>query len=72
MRSETSFEFDGDLVLVDAVAVGPTGRVDVRLILDTGAVLTTLAPSIAESIGYTSAASIAPTVMRTAAAQRSM
>ena len=41
MRSETSFEFDGDLIIVDAVVVGPSGQADVRLVLDTGAVLTT-------------------------------
>jgi len=68
MRSETSFELDGDLIVVDATAVGPAGRADVRLVLDTGAVLTTLIPSIAESIGYTPAASIAQTVIRTATA----
>jgi predicted aspartyl protease len=68
MRSETSFEFDGDLIVVDAIAVGPSGRADVRLVLDTGAVLTTLIPTIAESIGYTSAARVARSVMRTAAA----
>ena len=62
MRSESSFELDGDLIFVDATAVGPAGRANVRLVLDTGAVLTTLIPSIAESIGYTSAASIAPTI----------
>ncbi|HEX4421404.1 MAG TPA: retropepsin-like aspartic protease [Kofleriaceae bacterium] len=39
-----------------------------RLVLDTGAVLTTLIPTVAESIGYTSAARVARSVMRTAAA----
>lgn len=68
MRSETSFELDGDLIVVDAIAVGPSGQAEVRLVLDTGAVLTTLIPTIAESIGYTSAARVARSVMRTAAA----
>jgi predicted aspartyl protease len=68
MRSETSFQLDGDLILVDAVVRGPSGRADVQLVLDTGAVLTTLAPSIAKSIGYIPATSIRPTVTRTAAA----
>lgn len=36
---------------------------------DTGSVLTTLAPSIAQAIGYTEATSIRPTVMRTAASE---
>jgi predicted aspartyl protease len=68
MRSETSFELDGDLIVVDAIAIGPSGQAEVRLVLDTGAVLTTLIPTIAESIGYTSAARVARSVMRTAAA----
>ncbi|HEY5922049.1 MAG TPA: retropepsin-like aspartic protease [Kofleriaceae bacterium] len=68
MKSETSFDLDGDLIVVDAVVVGPTGRASVHLILDTGAVLTTLVPAIAESIGYTSVTGITPTVTRTAAA----
>lgn len=69
MRSETSFEFDGDLIIVDAVVVGPSGQADVRLVLDTGAVLTTLVPRIAESIGYTSTARVARSVIRSAVAE---
>ena len=53
MRSETSFEIDGDLSLIEAVIVGPGGRGTARLVLDTGSALTTLIPAIAESIGYT-------------------
>lgn len=52
MRFETSFDLNGDLIVVDAVVVGPAGRANVYLVLDTGSVLTTLAPSIAEAIGY--------------------
>ncbi len=68
MRSETSFELDGDLITVAAVVVGPTGQADVRLVLDTGAVLTTLVPRVAESIGYTSAARVARSIIRSAVA----
>jgi predicted aspartyl protease len=68
MKSETSFDLDGDLIVVDADVVGPTGRANVRLILDTGAVLTTLVPSVAQEIGYSATTSIRPTVTRTAAA----
>lgn len=50
MRSENSFEFDGDLIIVDAVVVGPSGKAELRLALDTGAVLTTLVPRIAEQL----------------------
>jgi predicted aspartyl protease len=68
MRSETSFDVDGDLIFVDAVVVGPTGSANIHLVLDTGSVLTTLVPSVAEAIGYSVAASIRPTVSRTVAA----
>ena len=68
MRSETSFELDGDLIVVDAVAVGPSGQAEVRFVLDTGAVLTTLVPTVAQLIGCTSATRVARSVMRTAAA----
>jgi predicted aspartyl protease len=67
MSSETSFVLDGDLILVDAVVVGPSGRANIQLVLDTGAALTTLSPLIATAIGY-SATGIRPTVTRTAAA----
>jgi hypothetical protein len=46
MRTETSFDLDGDLIFVDAVVVGPSGQAEVQLVLDTGAVLTTLAQKI--------------------------
>lgn len=68
MRSETSFDLDGDLIVVDAVVVAPAGRATVRFVLDTGAVLTTVVPSVATAIGYNAATSIMPTVTRTAAA----
>lgn len=69
MRSGTSFDVDGDLIFVVAVVVGPRGQAEVRLVLDTGAVLTTLVPRIAESIGYTSAARVARSIIRSAVAQ---
>jgi len=69
MRSETSFDLSGDLIFVDAVVVGPTGRANIQMVLDTGAVLTTLAPAIAQAVGYSAATSIRPTVSRTAAAE---
>jgi predicted aspartyl protease len=68
MKSETSFDLDGDLIVVDALVTGPSGHASVKLVLDTAAVLTTLTPSIAHSIGYSSANSITATVTRTAAA----
>ena len=68
MRSETSFALDGDLIVIDAVVIGPSGRASIQLVLDTGAVLTTLVPTVAQAIGYSAATSIRPTVTRTAAA----
>lgn len=35
MTSETSFELDGDLIVVDAIAVGPSGHAELRLVSDT-------------------------------------
>jgi predicted aspartyl protease len=69
MRSETSFDLDGDLIMVDAVVVGPLRRAEVRLVFDTGAVLTTLIPSIARAIGYPPEASIRRSRMRSAVAE---
>jgi hypothetical protein len=40
MRSETSFVLDGDLIVIDAVVIGPSGRANIQIVLDTGAVLT--------------------------------
>ncbi len=68
MRFETSFDLVGDLIVVDADVLGPTGRARIQLVVDTGAALTTLVPSIAESIGYSAATRIRPTVTRTATA----
>lgn len=69
MRAETSFDLVGDLIGVNAVIVGPTGRAEVSLILDTAAVMTTLVPSVAESIGYSAALRVGRSVTRTAAAE---
>jgi predicted aspartyl protease len=66
MRSETSFEFHGDLIIVEALAAGPNGRAVVHLVLDTGAVLTTLVPELAESIGSTSSDRVARSIVRSA------
>jgi predicted aspartyl protease len=69
MRAETSFDLVGDLIGVDAVLVGPAGRAEVTLILDTAAVMTTMVPSVAESIGYSHALRVGLSITRTAAAE---
>jgi clan AA aspartic protease (TIGR02281 family) len=66
MRSETSFEIDGDLIVIDAIVVGPSGRNIARLVLDTGSALTTVIPAVAEAIGYTSEHRIARSIVRSA------
>jgi len=50
MRAETSFDLVGELIGVQAIIVGPTGQAEVTLVLD--AAMTTVVPSVAESIGY--------------------
>lgn len=52
MRFEISFEAAGDLILVEAIVVGPRGPRGLRLVLDTGCALTTLLPEVAEELGY--------------------
>lgn len=69
MRSESSFEIDGDLIVIDAIVAGPKGNDRARLVLDTGSVLTTLVPEIAEAVGYTAADRVARSVVRTAVAE---
>jgi hypothetical protein len=69
MRSESSFEIDGDLIVIDAIVAGPTGHDRAKLVLDTGSALTTLVPEIAEAIGYTVANRVARSVVRTAVAE---
>lgn len=68
MSFETSFDVHGRLIFVAAAVTGPTGRANLELVLDTGAAMTTLVPSVVEAIGYTATDSIRRTVTRTAAA----
>jgi predicted aspartyl protease len=70
MRAETTFDLVGDLIGVDALVTGPTGSAKVQLILDTAAVMTTVVPSVAEAIGYSSALRVGWSVTRTAAAEK--
>ena len=52
-RLSTSFVRERELILVDAEVVGPASTADVRLVLDTGAAVTTLVPDVIKTIGYT-------------------
>lgn len=69
MRFESFFETDGDLIVVEVVVAGPRGADSARLVLDTGAVLTTVIPPNAEAIGYAAADRIARSIVRSAAAE---
>lgn len=52
-RLSTPFVRDRELIIVEAEVVGRAGRTtDARLVLDTGAVATTLTPNVIHSIGY--------------------
>lgn len=54
-RHETPFVIDRDLIIVEAVLIGPRGRTIGNFVVDTGTSLTTMIPELADSIGYTSA-----------------
>jgi predicted aspartyl protease len=66
MRFECSFDREGDLIVVEALLVGPLGRQPARLVLDTGAALTTLVPAVAEAAGYSEHDSVMRSVVRSA------
>lgn len=51
-RRETPFVTDGDLIIVEGFVTGPLGTAAGRFVLDTGAVVTTMIPELADSIGY--------------------
>ena len=69
MKSESSFEIDGDLIVIEATVSGPTASHTARFVLDTGSSLTTLIPAIAEAVGYTEEHRIARSIVRTAVAE---
>jgi predicted aspartyl protease len=64
MRSESSFEIDGDLIIVETVVSGPRGQRGMRLLLDTGSALTTLVPMVAAALGYSPADRVVRSVVR--------
>jgi len=65
-RLETQFEPDDDIIVVTARITGPRGSAFARLVLDTGAVMTTLTPELAVTIGYTARDGIRRTRVHTA------
>jgi len=51
-RSDTPFDTDRDLIVVEVHVTGPLGSGLGRFVLDTGAVATTMIPELAHWIGY--------------------
>jgi predicted aspartyl protease len=52
MRRETPFVTDGDLIIVECFVSGPRGTTSGSFVLDTGAVMTTITPDLADLLGY--------------------
>lgn len=50
--NEVPFEDLGGLMVVDAKVFGPRGDQDLRLVVDTGATVTLIAPEILNAVGY--------------------
>jgi len=65
-KLETQFEPDDDMIVITARISGPRGSAFGRLVLDTGAAMTTLTPELAVSIGYTARDGIRRTRVHTA------
>jgi predicted aspartyl protease len=65
-RHETLFVTHAELVVVQAVITGPRGTVTAKLVLDTGAVYTTITPEVADSLGYSARDGLLITRVRTA------
>lgn len=65
-RRETPFATHGELIVVSARVTGPRRTMTVPLVLDTGAVYTTITPKVAEAVGYSERDGLRRTRVRTA------
>ncbi|HEY6176325.1 MAG TPA: retropepsin-like aspartic protease [Kofleriaceae bacterium] len=65
-KLETQFEPGGELIVVEASITGPRGSSGGRLVLDTGAVMTTMTPEFADLVGYSAHDGIRRTRVHTA------
>ncbi len=52
IKLSSPFDYDDDLILIEVKLRGPRGTVRPRLVLDTGAAVTTLLPEIVDEVGY--------------------
>jgi clan AA aspartic protease (TIGR02281 family) len=66
MRRETRFATHDELIVVVARITGPRRTITAPLILDTGAVYTTITPKLAQTIGYVDLEGLRRTRVRTA------
>jgi clan AA aspartic protease (TIGR02281 family) len=66
MRRETRFAIRDKLIVVFARITGPRRTITAPLVLDTGAVYTTITPKVAEAVGYREHDGIRRTRVRTA------
>jgi clan AA aspartic protease (TIGR02281 family) len=65
-RRETPFATHGELIVVSARVTGPRRTMTMPLVLDTGAVYTTITPKVAETVGYSERDGFQRTRVRTA------
>jgi predicted aspartyl protease len=65
MRHETRF-VAGGLIIVETTIAGPRGTVPTRMLLDTGALMTTVTPEILDLVGYSPRDAIRPTRVHSA------
>jgi len=65
-RRETLFDTVGDLLIVRALVAGPRRTAVGRFVLDTGAVMTTMIPELADIVGYSARDGLKRARVRTA------
>lgn len=65
-KLETQFEPGGEVIVAEASITGPRGSSGGHLVLDTGAVMTTMTPEFADLIGYRARDGIRSTRVHTA------
>lgn len=65
-RLETPFASEGDLIIIEGIVTGPLGITSGRFVLDTGAVMTTMSPELADLVGYSARDGIKRARVRTA------
>jgi predicted aspartyl protease len=65
-RRETQFATDGELIIVRALVTGPQTTAVGRFVLDTGAVMTTMIPELADIVGYSARDGLKRARVRTA------